>query len=141
MVTTLVRERDDGIVVRGARPMTTFAPFSNEVLVYPMTVLNPRETAFAVWFAVPIATPGLKLLCREPYTRRDPFDHPLSARFDEQDATVIFDDVFVPWERVFLANDPARANGHRIRIVDRHYLFGHHRHAGRLPFVLCRDLM
>ncbi len=111
----IVAERDDGIVVRGARPLTTFTPFSNEILVYPMTVLTPRETEFAVWFAVPIATPGLKVLCRETFSRhRNTFDHPLSARFDEQDATVIFDDVLVPWERVFLAYDPARANALRL---------------------------
>jgi 4-hydroxyphenylacetate 3-monooxygenase len=111
----VVAERDDGIVVRGARPLTTFTPFSNEILVYPMIPLGPREAEFAVWFAVPIATPGLKVLCRETYTRhRNTFDHPLSVRFDEQDATVIFDDVLVPWERVFLANDPARATTLRL---------------------------
>jgi 4-hydroxyphenylacetate 3-monooxygenase oxygenase component len=111
----IVAERDDGIVVRGARPLTTFTPFSNEILVYPMTILSPRETEFAVWFAVPIATPGLRTLCRETYTRhRGTLDHPLSVRFDEQDATVIFDDVFVPWERVFLAYDPGRANALRL---------------------------
>ncbi|HLH23608.1 MAG TPA: 4-hydroxyphenylacetate 3-hydroxylase N-terminal domain-containing protein [Chloroflexota bacterium] len=111
----IVAERDDGIVVRGARPLTTFTPFSNEILVYPMAILNEREVEFAVWFAVPIATPGLKVLCRETYTRhRDTFDHPLSVRFDEQDATVIFDDVVVPWERVFLAYDPLRANALRL---------------------------
>ena len=55
-----------------------------------------------------VATPGLKLLCREPFTQdRDAFDHPAAARFDEQDAMVIFDDVFVPWERVFVAQAPA----------------------------------
>jgi aromatic ring hydroxylase len=102
-------------VVRGARTLTTFAPYSNELLVYPMALLTPREPEFALWFAVPIATPGLTILCREGYTRhRDPFDHPLSVRFDEQDATVIFDDVLVPWERVFLLNDPARANALRL---------------------------
>src|SRR5262249_1076442 len=111
----VVAERDDGIVVRGARPLTTFTPFSNECLVYPMTILNAREPEFAVWFAVPIATPGLKVLCREPYTQhRNTFDHPLSVRFDEQDATVVFDDVVVPWERVFLANAPERANALRL---------------------------
>jgi len=111
----VVAERDDGLVVRGARTLTTFAPYSNEILVYPMALLTPREPEFALWFAVPIATPGLTILCREGYTRhRDPADHPLSVRFDEQDATVIFDDVLVPWERVFLANDPERANALRL---------------------------
>jgi 4-hydroxyphenylacetate 3-monooxygenase len=111
----VTEERDDGIVVRGCRPLTTYAPFSNECLVYPMIPLSPREREFAVWFAVPMAWPGVKTICRETYTRyRDPRDHPLSTRFDEQDATIIFDDVFVPWERVFLYDDPARANAWRL---------------------------
>jgi aromatic ring hydroxylase len=55
---------------------------------------------------VPVATPGLKFVCREPYdTGRSSFDRPLSSRFDEGDAVAIFDDVLVPWERVFVAGD------------------------------------
>jgi aromatic ring hydroxylase len=111
----VVAERDDGIVVRGARPLTTFAPFSNEMLVYPMVLLGAREQEFALWFVVPLVAPGLKIICRETYTRqRSAFDHPLSVRFDEQDATVVFDDVLVPWERVFLYRDPERANALRL---------------------------
>jgi aromatic ring hydroxylase len=104
----IIDERDDGLIVRGARTMSTFSPLSNEILVYPAYPLNEREREFSIFFAVAVATPGLKLLCREPFTRdRSPFDHPAAARFDEQDAVVIFDDVFVPWERAFVAQAPA----------------------------------
>lgn len=111
----VVKERDDGIVVRGCRPLTTYAPFANECLVYPMIVLGPSEKEFALWFSIPMAWPGVKTICRETYTRqRGAADHPLSVRFDEQDATIILDDVFVPWERIFLMNDPERANALRL---------------------------
>lgn len=105
----IVEERDDGLVVRGAR-FSTLAPVANEIVVAPTYPLNEREAAHAVWFAVPIATAGVKLICRESYAHdRNAFDHPVSARFDEQDALVIFDDVLVPWERVFMARHPLEA--------------------------------
>ena len=106
----IVEERDNGIVVRGAR-FVTLGPLTNEVVIAPTQVFNEREAEFALWFAVPVATPGVKQICREPFTRyRNPEDHPVSTRFDEQDVMVIFDDVLVPWERVFLARDPEAAN-------------------------------
>lgn len=104
----VIEERDDGVVVRGARTMSTLSPFCNELLVYPAFPLNERELEFAIFFAVPVAAPGLKLICREPFAAgRGTFDHPAAARFDEQDAIVIFDDVFIPWERVFVYRSPS----------------------------------
>jgi aromatic ring hydroxylase len=104
-----VKERDDGLVVRGAR-FATLAPYCNEILLAPTYPLNERERDHALWLALPIATPGVKVLCRESFAEgRDAFDHPLSTRFDEQDALVVFDDVLVPWERVFLARAPVEA--------------------------------
>ena len=105
----IVKERDDGIIVRGTR-MVTLGPLTDELLIAPTYPLNEREREFAVWFAIPVAAPGIKQICREPYTmNRDARDHMLSSRFDEQDALVVFDDVFIPWERVFLAYAPAEA--------------------------------
>ncbi len=106
----IVEEREDGIVVRGAR-FVTLGPLTDEVVIAPTQSLKEDEGEFALWFAMPVCAPGMKQICREPYTiNRDPRDHMLSTRFDEQDVVLIFDDVFVPWERVFLANDPAAAN-------------------------------
>jgi len=106
----IVEERDDGLVVRGAR-FVTLGPLTNELIIAPTQILNEREGEFALWFALPVATPGVKLICREPLSRRqNPDDHLISMRFDEQDVIVIFDDVFVPRERVFLARDPEAAN-------------------------------
>ncbi len=98
-----VDKTPDAIVVRGARILATLAPFSDEISVYPSHPLAPGAEAFALAFSVPTASPGLKFLCRDSYSRDgDAFDHPLSSRFDEQDGLAIFDDVRVPKERVFI---------------------------------------
>jgi len=103
-----VEDTAHGIVVRGARILATLAPFSDELFVYPGAPLAAGTDAYALAFSIPMATPGLKFLCRDSYSSAgNAFDHPLSSRFDEQDAFVIFDDVEVPRERVFIdANLP-----------------------------------
>ncbi len=102
----VVRETDAGLVVRGARMLSTLAPVSDELWVGPYMPRKPGQEDYALSFAVPVATAGLKFICREPYdTGRSRFDRPLSGRFDEGDAIAIFDDVLVPWERVFAARD------------------------------------
>ena len=64
------------------------------------------HSPFALSFAIPCGTPGLKFLCRESFDLgRSHFDHPLGSRFEEMDCVVFFDDVLVPWERVFLLGD------------------------------------
>jgi 4-hydroxyphenylacetate 3-monooxygenase len=101
-----VAETDDSIVVTGARMLATLAPFADELLIYPGSDIRPQDGRYALSFAIPIATPGLRFICRDSYSRqRDPFDYPLSSRFDEMDAVVIFDDVEIPKERVFLDGD------------------------------------
>ncbi|HEY3296823.1 MAG TPA: 4-hydroxyphenylacetate 3-monooxygenase, oxygenase component [bacterium] len=105
-------ERDDGIIIRGARMLATL-PSADEIMVFPSTLLtsNPDDAPYAFGFAIPCATPGLKFLCRETVDYgRSVYDHPLAARFEEQDAVVLFEDVFVPWERVFLYRDVDRCN-------------------------------
>jgi 4-hydroxyphenylacetate 3-monooxygenase len=97
-----VADTDHGIVVRGARILATLAPFADELAVYPAAPLPPGADAYALAFAVPMATAGLKFLCRDSMSEPNAFDHPLSSRFDEQDAFVIFDDVEVPRSRVFI---------------------------------------
>jgi 4-hydroxyphenylacetate 3-monooxygenase len=109
----LVEKTSEGIIVNGCRMLATLAPLSEELLVFPSTVLKaePAAEPFALSFAVPCNTEGLKFLCRDTYDLgRSHFDHPLASRFDEMDAVVIFDNVLVPWERVFLCGDVARCN-------------------------------
>jgi 4-hydroxyphenylacetate 3-monooxygenase len=101
-----VSDTAEGIVVRGARMLATLAPFADELLVYPGSDVRPQDGRYALSFAVPIATPGLRFICRDSYSKPgDPYDYPLSSRFDEMDAVVIFDDVEIPRERVFLDGD------------------------------------
>ena len=103
-----VADTEHGIVVRGARILATLAPFADEIAVYPGHPLPPgAPDAYALSFSIPVSTPGLVFLCRDSVAApgADPFDRPLSYRFDEQDAFVIFDDVEVPRERVFIDGD------------------------------------
>src|SRR5437773_11731648 len=104
----VVRETDAGIVVRGARVLATLGPFADEIAVYsPRVPLHTDgHNPFALNFAIPCSTKGLRFLCRDSFDQgRSRFDYPLSSRFDEMDCVVFFDDVLVPWERVFLLGD------------------------------------
>ena len=102
-----VGETSEGIIVRGARVLATLAPYADEQTVYPGQPIPAGANEYAVAFAIPLDTPGLKFLCRDSVSASDadPFDKPLSSRFDEQDAFCIFDDVLVPWDRVFIDGD------------------------------------
>lgn len=109
----IVREDDNGIVVRGARLLATIGPIADELLVFPSTVLKgtPDDAPYSFAFAIPSATPGLRYVCRESMDHgRSRFDHPLGSRFEEMDAVVIFDDVHVPFERCFLLGNPEMCN-------------------------------
>ncbi len=98
-----VGDSEHGIVVRGARILATLAPFSDEIAVYPGVPIPADGQRYALSFSIPVATPGLKFLCRDSATRgSNVFDYPFSSRFDEQDAFVIFDDVEVPRARLFI---------------------------------------
>ena len=105
----VVKERNDGIIVRGAR-FNTFGLFSNEIMICPTYGFKPEEKEYAIWFTVPCNSPGLSQIARESYGGRDPLDHPASAVYDEVDSLIVFDDVFIPWERVFLYREPIMAN-------------------------------
>src|SRR5204862_285350 len=69
-----------------------------------ITPLAPGDDAYAISLVVPMNAEGLRLYPRRPYAAAatSVFDYPLSARFDEIDTTVVFNDVFVPWEQVFI---------------------------------------
>jgi len=98
-----VENTSHGILVRGSRVLATLAPFADEIAVYPAVPLIDGTDAHAVSFNIRMDTPGLKFLCRDNFARQgNKFDFPLSSRFDEQDAFVIFDNVEVPRDRVFI---------------------------------------
>ena len=111
----IVDENADGMVVRGARILATLGPLADEIMVFPSTVLKAASdtNSFAFAFTIPCGTPGMKLICRESLAYgKSRVDHPLSSRFEEMDTIVVFDDVLVPWDRVFLKSDPELCSRH-----------------------------
>jgi 4-hydroxyphenylacetate 3-monooxygenase len=112
----IVRETDAGIVVNGARMVSTLCAYADDILVMPSTFLatNAEAAPYAFGYSVPIATPGLRFICRPSVVHQNAasvMDYPLSSRLDEGDGLAVFDDVLVPWERVFIHRDPALCNG------------------------------
>ena len=107
LVARLVDEDSTGITVRGAKMLGTATILANELLVANLQPLRPGEEDLAISFAVPVATPGLKILSRKSFEAAavSAADNPLSSRFDENDALIWFEDVKVPWERVFVYRD------------------------------------
>ena len=124
---SVVKETDEGIIVNGARVLATL-PIADEIAVYParshrLPTGAPGRTSFA--FALPCDTPGLKFQCRESFDlQRSSFDHPLGSRFEEMDALAFFDNVLVPWERVFLYGDVDMCNN--MSLTTHQYLHSGH---------------
>lgn len=109
----VVAERGDGVVVRGARLLATVAPVADELLVFPSSVLRgtPEDAPYSFAFALPNDAPGLKYYCRAPlHHGGGAFDEPLASRFEEADAVVVFDDVLVPHDRIFMLGHPELCN-------------------------------
>lgn len=111
---SVVKETDAGLIVRGARVLATLGPLTDEITVYPARthrLPDGSDKRYSFAFAIPCNSQGMKFLCRESFDQgRSHFDHPLGSRFEEMDAVVFFDDVLVPWERVFLYGDADLCN-------------------------------
>src|SRR5215475_8297650 len=103
----VVEETKEGLIVRGAKMLATHGPTADELLVYPQPGIRDGEERYVIAFGIPAATRGLRFICREPFDdgTQSEWDHPLGARFEEPDAVCVFDDVLIPWDRVFLYND------------------------------------
>lgn len=104
--------REDGVIVRGAKQVNTLAPLADELLIFNLPDLKPEDKKFALAFALPIATPGVKVICRKSTMKSDYSlaDYPLSQAFDEMDAFLLFDDVFVPNDALFVCGNVAQSN-------------------------------
>jgi len=100
----IVKETDQGIVVRGCQAIATSATMADWLFLSYITPLVPGDEDYAVSLVVPMSADGLRLYPRRPYASMatSVYDYPLSARFDEVDVTVVFNDVLVPWEQVFI---------------------------------------
>jgi hypothetical protein len=97
----VVKERDDGIVISGAQQLATAGAISDLIHLSCIHPLQPGDENYANCVAVPVNAPGVRLYPRRPFAigATNSFDYPLSSRFDESDSYVVFDNVFVPWER------------------------------------------
>ena len=112
----VVGERDDGIVVSGAKMLATGSALTHATFVAQNSAVQlekGKAEDYALVFIADMDTPGQKLICRSSYERsaKSPWDNPLSSRFDENDAVVIFDDAFIPWENVLVYRDVDKATG------------------------------
>jgi len=107
LTAAIVDQDGAGLTLRGAKMLATSGITANEVFVTCIQPLSPGDERFAVSLALPMNAKGLKILSRKSYEAHagNPFDYPLSSRYDENDALLYFDDVKVPWERVFVAGD------------------------------------
>ena len=136
----VVKERDDGIVISGAQQLATAGVFSDWLHLACIHPIPPGDENYANALAVPINTPGLKLYPRRPFARAEmnSFDYPLSSRFDEADCFCVFDNVFVPWENVFIYRNLEASRDQWWKTPA--HLYGNHqaqcRYATKLRFMM-----
>jgi aromatic ring hydroxylase len=117
----VVARRADGIIVRGAKVHTSVSVNANELIVLPTRAMSADDADYAVAFAVPVDTSGLTLIA-SPYlgAAKSTAEHPISAEHKMIETLTLFDDVFVPWERVFLCGEWQLAGELARRFVEFH---------------------
>ena len=117
----VVEKRHDGIVVRGAKMHTSCTPYVDEVIVLPSRTMGPGEEPWSVAFAIPVASPGLHLYASDfLHGTDDPFTRPISTSHKMIETLTVFDNVFVPWERVFFVDRPDLAGATALTFVEFH---------------------
>ncbi|WP_327257866.1 4-hydroxyphenylacetate 3-hydroxylase family protein [Streptomyces sp. NBC_01244] len=138
----VVEEREDGIVVEGAKLMATASALSNVAFVGQIHLANlekGKAEDMALAFMAPLNTPGMKVVCRTSYESKatSPFDNPLSSRFDENDAVLVFDKAFIPWENVLIYRDTEKIHQYfpRSGLLSRGFFQGAIRMSVKLEFM------
>ena len=103
-----VARNGKGIVISGTKAIVTSAPYVHELLVMPCRNMVEADAAFAVCCAVPVDAEGVTIIARPAGRPGDKLEHGdalFSRRYGQSSAVVVFDKVFVPWERVFYAGE------------------------------------
>ena len=102
-------EDDSCVVLNGMKMLATAAAFANEIWIGNIIPLAPSQVKESITCAVPVNAPGVTLWSRKPLTADGgiEFHNPLAHRYDESDSMIVFKDVRVPWDRVFVHDDPA----------------------------------
>jgi len=117
----VVEKRSDGVVVRGAKVHTSCSPYVDELVVLPSRSMGAGDEPWSVAFAVPVATRGLRLYASDfLHGTDDPFTRPISTQHKMIETLTVFDDVFVPWERVFFHDRPDLAGSAALGFVEYH---------------------
>ena len=98
----VIERNKDGIVVRGCKLHTTSAPIANELIILPTRAMTEKDRDYCIAFGIPVNTKGIKIISRPEMWGLSEFDYPLSSRHTTLEAMTIFDDVFVPKERIFM---------------------------------------
>jgi 4-hydroxybutyryl-CoA dehydratase/vinylacetyl-CoA-Delta-isomerase len=103
----IVEERPDGIVVSGAKTHISQVAACNEVLIAPCHAMKAEDKDYAVAFAIPVNAQGITIISAEPEVSPgyDLFDHPITGSVYINDALIVFDNVFIPSERIFLKGE------------------------------------
>lgn len=139
-----VKERDDGIIVSGAKMVGTSAALTNYNFVanYSPVDLVDGDQNHALIFFVPMNAPGVKMISRQSFEEQaakagSPFNYPLSSRFDENDAVIVLDDVFIPWENVLAYKNIEVTNNFFVQtgFLNRFTFHGCTRFAVKLDFI------
>lgn len=100
-----IEKNNEGIVVRGAKAHNSISPYSDELIVMPTRALTKNDQEYAVSFAIPADAEGVVLVSRSVFNRqKKKFDLPVD-KFGESGSITIFDDVLIPWERVFMCGE------------------------------------
>ena len=138
----VVGERDGGIIVDGAKLMATASALTHAAFVGQIHLANlekGKAEDYALAFMAPLDTPGMKVICRPSYEQKanSPYDNPLSSRFDENDAVLIFDNAFIPWENVLIYRDVEKVHEYfpRSGLLSRGFFQGAIRMAVKLEFM------
>ncbi len=118
----VVERRDDGIVIRGTKAIVTGAPYMHELLVMPCRTMREEDADYAVVCAVPLDAPGLTIVAR-PAGRPGEAAAKFSGKYAQSTGVCLFDDVFVPYDRVFLDGEW----NHTGKLVTAYAT--HHRHS------------
>lgn len=117
----VVERRDDGVVVRGMKIHTSVSTNSNEIIVLPTRAMGPEEQDWSIAFGIPINTPGLRLIS-SPFGDgpAQPGEHPITSKHKMMETLTLFDDVFVPNDRIFLDGQTQEAGTLALTFVEYH---------------------
>jgi 4-hydroxybutyryl-CoA dehydratase / vinylacetyl-CoA-Delta-isomerase len=94
--------RPDGVIIRGTKAIVTAAPYVHEFLVMPCRTMTPEDARFSIACAVPCDAPGVTIIARPAGRPGEGAKAPYGSKYGQSTGVVQFDDVFVPWDRVFL---------------------------------------